>query len=329
MLRDNLMNREIEVSIIVLSYNPILSKLFQTLNAAISQREVEFEIVVCDDGSKEKYFDRVKKFFNDRNFQNYILVENEQNQGTVKNYLSGLRASNGKYTFATSPGDYIFDEYAMRDFYKFACEKNSRICFGNAVYYYIEDGKAHVTKQLNIPYRPEIFNKAENKADAEINFYFEGRILGAMFLRERNTAIKYVEMVAEYSKFVEDATSSAAALADGVNIDYFDRNIVWYEFGTGVSTQGEESPWAKLTDKDYHETLFALKNLYPKDRVISAAALVASCRNKWARRVLRIVKHPVISFKVLQHKKYPVRMTEKSDEIELKLNDYIKSVLDK
>lgn len=323
------MGKEIQVSIIVLSYNPALSKLFRTLNAAIAQKEVDFEVVVCDDGSKENHFDEIKCFFEEKHFTDYVLVENKQNQGTVKNYLSGLKASSGKYTFATSPGDYIFDEYTIRDFYKFADQKESLICFGNAVYYYIEDEIPHITSQLNIPYRPKLFNEAKSKTDAEINFYFEGRILGAMFLRERNTAIKYVEMIEDYSKFVEDATSSAAALADGITIDYYDRNIVWYEYGTGVSTQGKESQWGKITDNDYHNTLIALKKIYPKDRIIKAAALVVTCKNKWLRRIIRIVKHPVISVKVLQHKKYPVRMTDKTDELENKLKDYIKNISDK
>lgn len=323
------MNKEIQVSVIVLSYNPKSDKLFGTLNAAIAQKEVDFEVVVCDDGSKENHFDEIRKFFEEKHFTDYVLVENTQNQGTVKNYLSGLKAASGKYTFATSPGDYIFDEYTIRDFYKFASKRKSLICFGNAVYYHMENEMPHISRQLNIPYRPKLFNEAKSKNEAEIDFYFEGRILGAMFLRERNTAIKYVEIIAPFSKFVEDATSSAAALADGVMIDYFDRNIVWYEYGTGVSTQSLDSPWAKITDSDYHNTLLALKKMYPKDRVVKAAALVATCKNKWLRRIVRIVKHPVISVKVLQHKKYPVRMTDKTDELENKLKDYIKNISDK
>lgn len=323
------MDRELDVSIIVLSYNPNLNKMFQTLNSVINQKKIDFEVIVCDDGSKENHFDKVKQFFENKKFENYILVDNKVNQGTVKNYLSGLKKASGKYVYAISPGDYIFDENTIKDFFDYAVNKKSRICFGNAVYYYLENESYVITEQLNIPYRPKVYYKAKNIFENKINFFFEGQILGVTYFRERQTALKYIEQISQYAKFVEDSTSSAAALADGVGIDYFDRNIAWYEYGTGISTQGEESPWAKLTNKDYRETMVALKQLYPKDRVISAASMVATVRNKWKRRIFRILKYPVISFKVLKNKNISVRMSEKSEKLQNDFKEYIANVLDK
>ena len=41
----------IDVSVIVVMYNPVLDKLYKTLDSIICQKGVSFEIILCDDGS--------------------------------------------------------------------------------------------------------------------------------------------------------------------------------------------------------------------------------------------------------------------------------------
>ena len=59
-----------QVSIIICNYNPDLLKFERTVRAAIRQKEVDFEIIVTDDGSTNDYFDEINTIFEKYNFNN-------------------------------------------------------------------------------------------------------------------------------------------------------------------------------------------------------------------------------------------------------------------
>ena len=108
-----------DFSVIVVTYNAIWDKLKLTLDSIIRQSFENFEIVMADDGSKEDVFDKVEAFFAENNFTRYTLVRNEQNQGTIKNLLSGLDKAQGRYIRMFGPGDLFFDENSLAGVYKF------------------------------------------------------------------------------------------------------------------------------------------------------------------------------------------------------------------
>lgn len=80
-----------EISVVVIQYNPIWEKLMYTLQSILQQTEIRYEIVIADDGSRDKYFDKTIDFFKEKKFCDYQIVDNTKNQGTVKNVLSGLK----------------------------------------------------------------------------------------------------------------------------------------------------------------------------------------------------------------------------------------------
>ena len=81
-----------KISVLVLSYNSDIDKLYLTLKSIIKQKIDDFEIVVSDDGSKDNHEQELAEYFKQNDFSNYKLVMNEQNRGTVQNILSGLKA---------------------------------------------------------------------------------------------------------------------------------------------------------------------------------------------------------------------------------------------
>ena len=74
---------DIDVSVCVLTYRPVLWKLFATLESIICQRGCSFEIIVADDGTPD--FDRhvIEAYFAERDFRAYTIVANPYNKGTL------------------------------------------------------------------------------------------------------------------------------------------------------------------------------------------------------------------------------------------------------
>jgi len=99
-----------KMSVLVLQYNASVIEVQKTIQSILRQQNIEFEIVVADDGSKENHFTQLEDYFKARGFSHYTLVNNPHNGGTVKNILSGVKMCNGKYVKCISPGDYLYDE---------------------------------------------------------------------------------------------------------------------------------------------------------------------------------------------------------------------------
>mgnify|MGYP000552217109 FL=1 len=129
------MKYKYNVSVIVLTYNPDIAKLRSTLFSIIIQKNIDFEIIIADDGSNDDYYDNVLKFFEQNKFINFSIIKNNTNMGIVNNYYNALKRSNGEYIYGISPGDMLYDTNVLLNLYDFAKNKNAEICFGDAAFY--------------------------------------------------------------------------------------------------------------------------------------------------------------------------------------------------
>ena len=287
----------VQVSIVVLTYNADPGKLRQTLAAAAAQREIDFEIIVSDDGSAQKDFAFLDSYMQSLGVKNYRLVENPENKGTVRNCLSGVYAATGEYVFLTSPGDLIYDAYTMRDFYRFAKQSGAKLCFGNSVFYCVEDGAPRLTRQYGMPANPQIY--AENTPLAKLSFMSGNWVIGASYFRQREFAQQYLEKIADTSIFMEDTTSTAFALADGIPLRYFDRNIVWYGDGSGIST-GASDKWQKRLGQDLRKSFKKMKGEHPQDACVDIAYHNITEENRRKRIAYKLFRHPVLMARMKQ-----------------------------
>ena len=130
-----------DVSVVVLSYHPEFAKEKQTILSAIYQKGISVQIIVADDGSEKNYRQELEELFSARGFVDYKLVMNEKNQGTIANYISALRAAEGEYTKAISPGDYLTGETVLRDWINYLRKEKTDWSFSEAIYYLTENGK--------------------------------------------------------------------------------------------------------------------------------------------------------------------------------------------
>lgn len=291
-----------EVSIIFVIYNPVWEKTRITLNSIIKQKNVNLEIIICDDGSKINLLNEIDDYLKQQEFDNYRFVSHKENVGTVRNYYDGLCVSEGEYCYGISPGDMIYDCNAIADFYLFAKEHNSNICFGDAVYYSPEPEPHVLNKILNMPQNPYLYNDKEQNSQL-ISLYFNSMINGASYFRKTSIIKALLEEGLKFLKYVEDTPSSLLAITQGYHIDYFHRKILVYEYGTGISTG--DNKWTNVVMNELIATYDYLKAKYPNNPIVDAAWY--TIHNGRVKSIMyRVMKHPVILFKSMINKREKV-----------------------
>lgn len=274
-----------DVSIIVATYNSEISKLRRTLSSILCQKDIHFEIIIADDGSLKHHQEELNDLIKKINKDNIITLYNKRNEGTIKNLLKAVKNAQGEYVFTIGPGDLIFDPYVLHDLY-FMARQNDKcnIFFGNAVYYSYKNNKMNLYKgKVGKPRCPELYCDGKSIKEKKIAFFFGNYIIGASYLRRRETAVKYFELASKVGIYAEDMLSTSMALAENEDLIFLNRNTVWYEYGTGISTNSE-TKWVDVLYAEYIRLLDYLTDKYPQDRVFKAAAF--SHRNGHFKRIL-------------------------------------------
>lgn len=290
-----------QVSIIVLTYHPDREKLLQTLHAAVAQKLPELEIIVSDDGTPDGDLSWLPDFFRDHGITQYQILMNPQNKGTVQNCLGAVRQARGKYVFLTSPGDLLFDENVLADFCRFAEENRCDACFGNALFYTAE-GTPRLTREVSSPPRPRLYAPETVPAVSKAAFFGGDWVIGAAYFRSREFALTYFEAIADTSVYMEDTTSTAFALADDRRLLYFDRNMIWYEDGSGMSTSKSEL-WKKRLDADLTKSFTKLKALHPADPYVDIALCNMTEKQATKRIIIKLLRHPLTMLRILRARK--------------------------
>ena len=314
-----------QLSIIVLSYNSDVRKMEATLKSVINQKNVDFEIIVSDDGSKVDPTDEIKNIFQKYNCSNYKININKENLGTVKNCLSAINLANGKYVYLISPGDMIFDDYTMSDFYNFAEEKEAQVCFGEYLNYVVDNDDVKLVEKLANPARNDVYDPPYDFFDYKLLFLCTEYILGPCYFRTKEFALKYLGYASKCCKYVEDNTSTAFALADNVSIFHYKRDICWYECNTGISTN-LNSKWINLTRKDFKNTYDELLHKYPKDRIIKLAYKLKYGRfsNTLMSMLIFCICHPILFIRYSKFRKLTLHYTETTNQALEKLKEKVK-----
>lgn len=307
------------ISVVFYQYNPRLEKVLYSLYSIISQKGITFEIIIVDDGSKEDYFGEIKSFFDDHEFTKYCLHKNQNNIGTVKNFLSGIELAQGEYIFGNSPGDILFDEFALRDFYQFAIRHNADCFFAKAVYYENKNECCKTNPVIANPQKPNAFGRFMPKIFGKYALFYGDGILGSVFLRKKDYALRYLSEVSSTAKYLEDYTSSFLSVMDGERIIYYNRVILWYEMG-GTRPKEVEDWWYEALNTDREKTSQMIKEHYGADPLYSFFDLKKS-------RIIRKIKHPYILLVSLIYSFFFFKQkTISSTELSERINNYIHDV---
>lgn len=261
----------LDFSVIVLCYNPNYESLIKTIVSIIKQKEVSFEIIICDDGSRINYESKLKRWFSEHSFNIPVkYVFNQENRGTIINYLSGIQVADGKYIKPISPGDYLFDNHTLELYKNIFKSTKSDIVFSDAVYY----SNDSIVKKRQYPETRIIFNTDRlPELYCIYGFYF----LGATICATKRVLIKYLNVVEGKVLYLEDYSMMTMALLDGACINGVERPCIWYEYGDGISTNSKGN---KRINDDSETMRTMLSNLYPENEIVKKMLIFNDIRLK-------------------------------------------------
>ena len=283
------MNNKCKVTVAVISYNPVWEKLRNTLKSIVWQKNVDFEIIVADDGSEHDSFDKVEQYLKEKKITNYRLVKNPINQGIVKNVLSAVNVAQGKYIKLISPGDFLYDENTLHEFVDFAEKNPAAFYFGNMFYYSLDTNDRILTytdKKNPRDLRPW---KKHNIKKIRKNYLVDcDYICGAVCMYNTEKLAKYLTEISSFVSYAEDC-SMIYMIANNENCCYINtRGGVWYEFGFGISTKKNEA-WNNRIRND-NKNLFV--HLLEKNLIPTWNYKLLFSDSKTERRLLRLIHYP-------------------------------------
>lgn len=280
-------------SVLVLTYNPVLSNVLFTLDSIVNQKFDDFEIVVADDGSKDNLFPQIEEYFKEKNFSNYQLVANKENGGTVKNLLSALKVARGKYVRDFGAGDCFFDENSIRDVYEFLEKSDKEGCFGLMCGFYRDEKGMIKRKEFCHPFDINAYRKAKDNRILKNLVLYSDHASGAATCYRKEYYEEYLKKIENCVTYEEDIFQVIAAL-EGRRLDFFDHYLVWYEVGDGVSTQ-KNSRFAQLLQQDVDRFYEMIFEKFPEHKLVKKRKQVAKfykIRNLYLRTILRFFVNP-------------------------------------
>lgn len=282
-----------KISVLVLSYNSDIDKLYLTLKSIVKQKIDDFEIVVSDDGSKDNHEQELAEYFKQNDFSNYKLVMNEQNRGTVQNILSGLKACEGEYVKPISSGDCLYAEDTLTRLYDFMKADSLDYCHGLIRgYHRLEDGSIQYIPYSH-PFDIEAYRKRDMDKITRNLVLYSDNTCGAGICYEKKFFIHYMNLISEVVKYEEDIFQVVAAV-ENRKVALFDDYIVWYEIGLGVSTN-KKSKIYDLLAKDVDGLYRKLYDWHPENKYVKKRYKMLplyNIKNLYVRTMLRFFVNP-------------------------------------
>lgn len=248
-----------KVSVVITTYNSDLRKTLMTINSALVQKGVSIQIVIADDGSENNYFDEIEAYMEKHQFYDYVLVENKKNQGTVRNYISGIDKSEGEYVSGLGPGDLFYSENILKQWVEDMEHKETDISFSRLVLYRIDShGKYVAVKQRTRPYYLKVYRKNRYKKIRRNYLYYHDLCYGPATFVKTDILKKYLDFIVDKIYYAEDNIFSLM-IYNEEKLSFFDCNTVLYEFGEGVSTNNNPK-WEDRLMRDRNSMWDILKS---------------------------------------------------------------------
>ena len=299
---------KVDISVIVLTYNPDLNDLKRTLRSIMLQDGVDFEIVIADDGSKNNLSQEITDYFAQSGFSDYQLALNEENHGTVKNIISGVSISRGKYIKLISPGDYLYDMDSLKILFECAEQNKVPLVFGDVLFFDSNSEKFSVIKKSAMPCITKCYEAGSYDADAvrRNHLIVYDNIHGVSTLIERTAFEKYLKMLEGKVIYCEDHCYRLMAY-EGVKMIYCKRPVAMYGFGFGIST-GTNDKWAQRILNDLKASNEIIVSMIKEDNRFNRL-LKQSFEERFSGDSKRtrkfFIKHPFLMLKRIKQDKFP------------------------
>ena len=235
-----------DFSVLLLNYNASEEQMERTILSVINQKNVDFEIIVCDDCSRDNHFDYIEALFKEYEFKNYTLLPAEKNVGTVRNILRGLEIAKGKYAKPLGMGDLLYNDKTLKTVYDFMSKNNLQSCFGLIDSYVMKDGEKYPAEHKS-PFDIEAYRRQDKKRLIKNIVIAEDWVSGVCIFGTVSYYKYYIGMLKDKVIYCED-WATGLAIIDDEFLQLLDEYVVVYEMGTGVSTDRQKAWRAKLLE---------------------------------------------------------------------------------
>ena len=244
-------------------YNSSLQSVMLTLKSIINQTFKDYEIIIADDGSLNKWEYEIKQYLNKNNFENYFFAPSEVNVGTVENIWRALSFAKGKYIKCIGAGDMFYDKNTLEFVYDEMELECAKFAFGEMLGYCIKN--SHIEyKQFRAPLDLKPYLNGDLKKVCRNIIILQDYISGASMFFEKNFFQTYLKKIIGRVKYAEDILQVLMAL-NNESILFLKRRVVIYEVGNGISTSKRKSSRI-LTDFDNFENV--LEEYYPDNNLV-------------------------------------------------------------
>lgn len=223
-----------EFCILLVSYNPKLKQLLNTIDSVLCQKNITIQIVIADDGSKNNFYKEIELYLKKQFFYEYTFVYHKENFGTVKNIIYALPYCKGCYLKIIGAGDMLSSLDALNLVYnKFETEK-CKIIFSKMENYRLDKSDKIYSIKSKIPITINKYKNPKFNYKKDIVTY-SNNISGASMFFEFDTFLLLITEIDNIVLFAEDYIQYLAILK-GFDIKFIDKYLIFYEYGTGIST---------------------------------------------------------------------------------------------
>lgn len=233
-----------DFSVIVLCYNCEEKALKDTLDSIICQTGSDFEIILADDASKNDSLSIGENYLKEKNFTSYKIKTHPENVGTVQNIYDALEIADGKYVKCIGAGDLLFDTTTLSKISKHMTHEKSTMCFGKMQAYYYKNNKINFMT-LTVP-QDIVTHEKNNYSNVSKNIIQNhGWIAGASMFFETKKFAKLLKELLGTVRYCEDLLQ-VNLLVHGEKISYYPHGAVYYEFGSGISTNNNSGNSSRM-----------------------------------------------------------------------------------
>lgn len=142
-----------KISVIIPIFN-VEDYIDECLKSIINQTIKEIEIILVNDGTKDRSMERVSKFKDRR-----IKIINKENGGLSSARNTGINAAKGKYIYFIDSDDFLLDKTCLEEMYNIAEEDSADIVVGNGYKYYSKNDMIEIYRDKQLFKRRVMNNK--------------------------------------------------------------------------------------------------------------------------------------------------------------------------
>ena len=254
-----------DFSVIVLCYNSEEKALKKTINSILCQEDVDYEIIIADDASKNDCVSVAKQYLSEMNHNSYKVLEHKENVGTVQNIYDSLEISEGRFVKCIGAGDLLFDKHTLRKVLNFMTKEKCTMCFGKMQAYNYQGEKLNLIT-LTVPLDIASFYRNNTNKIRKNIIRNHGWIAGASMFYDTKEFYSLLEQLIGTVRYCEDLLQ-VNLLIQNKKISFFPHGVVYYEVGSGISTNNANGNNNRVKN-DHDKYWKMLVNRYSDNKLI-------------------------------------------------------------